>query len=55
MAEVSDRPTAPVPPSDSEVRALAKALGVSFAIARVIAGQAALDGTKTVDGRIITA
>jgi len=54
VAQVSDTAKTPVPPTDEEIREVAEALGVSFDVARALAGQAALDGAETVDGKIIT-
>jgi ketosteroid isomerase-like protein len=52
---MSDTPKAPSPPSDEEIRELAETLDVSEDVARVLAGQEALDGTETADGEIVTA
>jgi hypothetical protein len=54
-AEMSDTPKAPSPPTDEEIRALAEEWGISFEVARSLAGQVALDGTETADGEIVTA
>ncbi|MEK6327622.1 MAG: hypothetical protein AABM66_08905 [Actinomycetota bacterium] len=44
----------PAPPTDEEIRALAEAWGISFEVARALAGQVTLDGTETADGEIVT-